>query len=115
MTRGSRTVFNSRVELFPKKSQTEKYRSACHDSLQLRLASILPSYRACEEILNRIRWQDEENTVKHRTLSEAVEREGNKIIDCIDKKATKILEENNFDAVTGTPLDVDSVDMAFSA
>ena len=64
---------------------------ACYDSLQLRLASILPSYRACEEILNRIRWQNEERTIKHRTLSESVEREGNKIIDFIDEKAENIL------------------------
>jgi len=82
--RGSRTVFSSRVELFPKISRTEKYHSACFDSLALRLASSIPSYRVCDEILNRIRWQDDEKKIKLRTMSDAVEREGNKIIDYID-------------------------------
>jgi hypothetical protein len=82
--RGSRTIFSSRVELFPKISRTEKYHSACFDSLALRLASSIPSYRVCDEILNRIRWQDDEKKIKLRTMSDAVEREGNKIIDYID-------------------------------
>jgi hypothetical protein len=110
VTHGSRTVFNSKVDVFPKKSQTERYHSACYDDLQLRLASSVPSYRESTEILNRAWWRDEENKIKHRTLSDAVEREGNKIIDYIDGKAMKILEENNFDINTGTPLDVDAVD-----
>ena len=110
MTHGSRTVFNSRGDLFPKKSQNERYHSACYDNLQLCLAISVPSYRECEEILNRVWWRDEENKIKHRTLSDAVEREGNKIIDCIDEKAMEILKENNFDINTGTPLDLNTVE-----
>jgi len=98
--RGSRAVFNSRVNLFPKTAQAEMYHSACYDNLALRLASSIPSYRTCDEILNRIRWQDDENKIKLRTLSDAVEREGNKIIDYIDLKAEQILRENSFDTKT---------------
>lgn len=110
VTHGSRTVFNSKGDVFPKKSQTERYHSACYDDLQLRLASSVPSYRESAEILNRVWWRDEEDKIKYRTMSDAVEREGNKIIDCIDEKAKRILEENDFDINTGAPLDVDTVD-----
>lgn len=109
VTWGSRTVFNSRIELFPKTAQEEKYRSACYDNLALRLASSIPSYRICDEILNRIRWQDDEKKIKLRTLSDAVEREGKKIIDYIDLKAEQVLRENSFDTKTGSPLDMDHI------
>lgn len=109
-TKGGRTVFNSRVDLFPKISQTEKYRSACYDSLMLRLASSIPSYRKCNEIMNRIRWQDDEKKIKLRTLTDAVEREGNKIIEYIDLKAEQVLRGNSFDARTCRPLNMDLVD-----
>ena len=88
VTRGSRTVFNSKVNLFPKTAQEEKYHSACYDILALRLASSIPSYRICDEILNRLRWQDNEKKIKLRTLTDAVEREGNKIIDYINLNRT---------------------------
>ena len=114
VTRGSRTVFNSRVELFPKKSQTERYRSACYDTIQFRLASSITSFRVCEEILNRIRWQDTEKAIKHRTLSDAVEREGNKIIDYIDLKTAKVLEEHCFDINTGIPLNESYIKQSIS-
>ena len=109
-TKGSRTVFNSRVNLFPKIAQEEKYHSACYDSLALRLASSIPSYRICDEILNRLRWQDNENKIKLRTLTDAVEREGNKIIGYIDLKTEQILKENKFDAKTGMPLDINTIE-----
>ena len=110
MTYGSRTVFNSRTDLFPKTGQKEMYHSACFDSLELRLSSTIPSYRICNEILNRLRWQDDESKIKLRTLTDAVEREGNKIIDYIDLKAEEVLNENNYDALTGRPLDINAVD-----
>ena len=113
--RGSRTVFNSRVDLFPKTAQEEKYHSACYDSLELRLASSVPSYRICDEILNRIRWQDNEKKIKLRTLTDAVEREGNKIIDYIDLKAEQLLKENKFDAKTCMPLDINAIEKTISS
>jgi hypothetical protein len=110
LTYGSRTVFNSRTDLFLKTGQKEIYHSACFDSLELRLSSTIPSYRICNEILNRLRWQDDESKIKLRTLTDAVEREGNKIIDYIDLKAEEVLNENNYDALTGRPLDINAVD-----
>ena len=114
VAKGSRTVFNSRVNLFPKTAQEEKYHSACYDSLALRLASSIPSYRTCDEILNRIRWQDAEKKIKLRTLTDAVEREGNKIIDYIDLKTEQLLKENKFDAKTGMPLDINAIEKPIS-
>ena len=98
--------------MFPRKTPTEKYRSACFDSLQLRLASSIPSYRACEEILNRIRWQDSEKTIKHRTLADAVESEGNKVIGYIRAKAMEVLKDNGFDTEIGTPLNENPIDIS---
>ena len=74
------------------------------------MATNVPSYRECADILNRVWWRDEENEIKHRTITDAVEREGNKIIDCIDEKSMEILKENNFDINTGTPLDEAAVE-----
>jgi hypothetical protein len=60
--------------------------------------------------LNRLRWQDDESKIKLRTLTDAVEREGNKIIDCIDLKEEGLLNENNYDTLTGRPIDISAVD-----
>ena len=60
-------------------------------------------------MLNRVRWQDDEDSVKLRTHSDYVEREGKSIIDFIEKKADKVLTENGFDTVSGKPIDIGSV------
>jgi hypothetical protein len=98
------------MDLFPKKTNKEKYQSACHESLLLKLTSKIPSYRECTDILNRIRWQDDDNKIKLRTLSDAVEREGNRIIDYIDFKAKKLLNDNKFDIEKGIPINKDDID-----
>jgi hypothetical protein len=108
--RGSRTIFNSKIELFPKKASNEKYHSACYDHLILRLSSKIPSFRECTEILNRLRWQDAEDKIKLRTLSDAIEREGHRIIDYIDLKTKQLLQENQFDTERGTPLNKTVID-----
>jgi len=80
----------------------------------LRLAGKIPSYRVTEEILNQIRWQDDEDMIKHRTLSDTVEREGNEIIDYIKQTADDLLKENNFDIKTGVPIDMENIEESFS-
>lgn len=79
--------------------------------MQLKLASSITSYRVIADILNHIRWQDTEKNIKYRTLSDSVEREGNKIINYIDEKAAKVLEENNFHPGKGTPLDEKNIEI----
>lgn len=110
MIKGSRTIFNSRTDLFPKIAQEEKYHSACFDILALRLASSIPSCRTCVEVLNHLRWQDDENFIKLRTLSDAVKKEGNKIIKHIKTISKKVLIESDYDTKTGRPIDINAVD-----
>ena len=101
--RRSRTIFNTKVDLFPKTGQKERYHSACYDGLMLRLTSSIPSYRKSEEIINRLMWQDDEDKIKSRTLADAVVREGAQIIDYLDAKTQQILEQNHFDCENGKP------------
>jgi hypothetical protein len=99
---GSRTVYNTRVDIFPKTGPKEIYHTACYDAFELRLASQVP-YRQAEEFMNRLRWQDDEDKVRSRTLADAVVREGADIIDYIDAKKQHILTRNHFDPDTGQP------------
>ena len=67
----------------------------------------MPYRKACD-MLNRIRWQDDDEQIKLRTLSDYVERAGNNIIDAINVKAAEILAENEFDSASGKPADPES-------
>jgi len=102
MERGSRTIFNSKVDIFPRIGPKEMFQTACLDGLKLKLASYMP-FRKTEEILNHIRWQDDKEIIKYRTIGDAITREGAEIIDYIDAKAKKILVQNNFDVKSGNP------------
>lgn len=65
--------------------------------------------------MNLLRWQDDEDTIKLRTFTDAVEREGNKIIDYIELKAEGLLKENKFDTKSGIPLDINTVEESVSS
>ena len=102
MERGSRIIYNTKVDIFPKIGPKEMYQSSCYDGIKLKLVSYMP-YRKSEEILNRIRWQDDEEIIKYRTIGDAVAREGAEIIDYIDTKARQILVQNHFNVNSGNP------------
>lgn len=100
--KGSRTVYNSKVDVFPKVGPNERYRSSCYDDLALRLVSNM-SYRKSEEVINHLRWQDGDDKVKFRTLADAVVNEGAKIMDYLEAKAEQILIQHHFDKKSGKP------------
>lgn len=100
--RGNRTVYNAKVDLFPKVGPKEMHHTACYDGLELRLVSYMP-YRKVEEVMNHLRWQDDEDKIKHRTLADAVVREGAEIINYLDVKGQEILIQNHFDVKSGKP------------
>jgi hypothetical protein len=54
------------------------------------------SFRKSAKMLNRVRWQEAEKEISHRTLANIVEMEGAKARDHIDKKAEEILIKNDF-------------------
>ncbi len=101
MEKGSRTVYNTKV-FFPKTGPKEVYRTACYDTLALQLATHVP-YRQAKEIKLHLRWQDDEDKVRSRTLAGAVVREGATIINYINGRAQQILTQNHFDPQTGEP------------
>ncbi len=100
--KGSRTVYNAKVDVFPKVGPNERYRSSCYDGLELRLACNM-SYRKSVEIMNHLRWQDDDDLLKSRTLADAVVREGAKIMDYMKAKAEQILLQHQFDEKSGKP------------
>ena len=100
--KGSRTVYNTKIEIFPKIGPKEMYQTSCYEDLKFRLVSYMP-YRKAEEIGNRLRWQDNEEKIKYRTIGDAVSREGAEIIDYIAAKAKQILIQNHFDVKSGNP------------
>jgi hypothetical protein len=95
--RGSRTVYDTRRDLFPKKSPLESYRTECLDELLLYLPC-KDSYRVTGKILNRIRWEVGGNEISHRTIANVINREGAEIIEYLEEKSESILRENGFEA-----------------
>jgi hypothetical protein len=94
--KGSRTVYDTRRDVFPRKLPLENYRSMCLNELIL----FLPcdsSYRTSSKILNRVRWQEEEQ-LNHQTIANTIEREGNSIRKHIEDKTQEILGRNGFNS-----------------
>ena len=105
--KGSRVVYDTRRDLFPKKSPLESYRTVCLDELALYLPC-KNSYRITGEILNRVRWQDEDNKINYQTIANTVEKEGELIKEHIEEKIKDILKTNGFNSngtVTNKVLD----------
>jgi hypothetical protein len=88
-------VYDTRRNIFPEKSPREHYRTVCFDELALYLPCE-KSFRKSEKILNRVRWQEAEKEVNHRTLANIVESEGSEAIEYIEEKAEEILAQNGF-------------------
>jgi len=107
--KGKRTVFNSKVDLFPKLAPKEKYHTASFDTLALKLASNITSYRVCDELLNHVIWQGDGEKIKYRSLRDFVSREGNKMLGYLDSKAEKVLKAQEFNVDTGEPVEVDRI------
>lgn len=59
-----------------------------------------------------IRWQDDEEKIKSRTLADAVVRECAEIIDYLDAKAQQILIQNHFDVKSGKPDESHAIERA---
>lgn len=91
---GERVIYNTGSDIFPKKSNSEYYRSPCFDDLLLSVPT-KESYRESEDLLNRIRWQESDKQIKYRTIANMIEKEGAKINQHIESKAIKVLEETN--------------------
>ncbi|MFZ3130496.1 MAG: hypothetical protein WA125_05180, partial [Desulfosporosinus sp.] len=95
-------MFNAKVDVFPKIGPNERYRTSCYDNLELRLVTFM-SYRKTVEVMNHLRWQDDDDLIKSRTLADAVVREGAKITDYMEAKAKKVLIQHQFDEKSGKP------------
>jgi hypothetical protein len=100
--KGNQTICDSKTDILPRIGPREAFRSPCYEWLQSKLATD-NDYRATVETINHIRWQDEQDTVKLRTLADSVVRDGTAAIDHMSIKAEEILKKNDFDINTGKP------------
>ncbi|MDA8333787.1 MAG: hypothetical protein M0Z41_02170, partial [Peptococcaceae bacterium] len=79
------TICDSKSDILPRIGSREAFHSASYEWLQSRL-STKNDYRTTVETINHRRWQDEEqDTVKLRTLADSVVRNGTELIDHISK------------------------------
>lgn len=100
--KGSRALYNTQIEVFPHIGPKEAFRSSCFDWLECKCVSDNP-YRKCEELINRLLWQDSVNEVKYRTMADSVVKHGRQISAHIEGKAQDILSDNHFDPITARP------------
>lgn len=87
-------IYDTSKFVFPEIGNNEWYKTMGFKELSMIYGATEESYRKTEKLINRVRYQ--EGSTPMRTLRENTEAEGAKILDFIEKKTTKILEENNF-------------------
>ncbi len=93
--RRSRVIYDTRRDIFPPKAPLENYRTICFDELVLWLPC-MDSYRKTDKILNRVRWQNKDAEIKHRTIANIIEKEGTEVLSHLEEKAVDILLKNGF-------------------
>jgi len=94
-------VFNTSKEVFPSRKGKELYRTQGFKEIAIVHGGLEQSYRDTQKLINRIRYQP--NATKLRTLSDSTENEGQQLQVHIEQQATKILTENGFCTLDGTP------------
>jgi hypothetical protein len=92
---GTRKVYSTEGGIFPEIGSRERYKTVCFRELAVFSCCDMP-FRKSEEKLNRMLRRKEGQMVQSRTLANLVEREGEAIATCIEKKAKTILKCHNF-------------------
>ena len=84
--------YNSVQSLFPKTKAKEWYKTTGFKEIAIVCGSIEDSYRKTSKMINRIRYQ--EGATPSRTLRDNTESEGSKVVNLMEYKSKKILEDN---------------------
>ncbi len=72
---GKQTVFDTSIDVYEPLCSRESYGTACFNELIMFFVPKDESYRKYEEKINRIRWQDGEQT-QDRAIANIIERKG---------------------------------------
>ena len=90
-----KTVFNTATDIFTPLIGKGYHRTAGFKEIAIIYGDTEQSFRKTGELINRIRYQEEGGT-PYRTLQDNTEKEGAELIDFIEVKTARILEENGF-------------------
>ena len=88
-------MFNTGSNLFFKLGPKEYYKTVGFKEIAFLNGSIVKSYQATTDMINRFRYQ-EQNGTPNRTLQNNAEKEGGKIIKHMIEKSSTILQDNGF-------------------
>jgi hypothetical protein len=95
VAKGKSTFVDTSVLFPPLRNGKEMYRTSGFKEVALLLGCVDKSYRKTADLVNRIRRQREDGTPS-RTLRENAAEEGGKVLDFMEKKATKVFKEKGF-------------------
>lgn len=87
--------YNTAQDLFSELKAKEFYRTTGFKEIGMIYGDTEKSYRRTGKLINRIRYQEQGGT-PYRTLQENTEKEGSNLIDYVEEKTKRILEENGF-------------------
>lgn len=95
MVEDGKCVFDTSKEVFPTLRGQEYYRTVGFKELAYIYGDINQSFRKTSKLINTFRQQPGEGTPS-RTLQESTEREGQQILDYVEDKSKRILQQNDF-------------------
>jgi hypothetical protein len=93
---GSKVIFTTEKDIFPKTCSKEHYKTACFRELVV-FFPCDDTYRRSADKLNRVLWREvQTDQIRSRTIANMVEREGESIQDHLKGRAEQILTCNGF-------------------
>lgn len=92
---GDEIRYNTARDVFPKLKGKEFYTTTGFKEIAMIYGDTEESFRKTAELINRMRHQEQGGT-PHRTLQEATEKEGARLIDFVKEKSKRILIRHSF-------------------
>ena len=104
-------VYNTALDVFPALKPKEWYRTVGFKEIAMIQGDIESSYRKTTELINRIRYQQNDGTPS-RTLQHNTEQEGAQVMDYLERKTGNILKRHRIledGTYAGNPKDLDTI------
>ena len=89
------TRYNTARDVFPRLNGKEFYRTTGFKEIAIIYGDTEDSFRKTTKLINRMRCQEQGGT-PYRTLQEATEREGAKLLDFVKEKSKRVLIRHSF-------------------
>lgn len=87
-------IYNTAESVFPPQRARENYKTSGFKEISIIYGTTKESYRETTALINRMRHQ--EGATPMRTLQDNTEKEGEKLLDFLEKKTKAIFDKNNF-------------------